>query len=156
MRPGATWTWADSVHLGGARCAADVQARPAPTPRSPPPGGGGRRGGKRLEEEGGGWERASPAHPQPRRGKKEADSQAGVTKTLLKTQNRRTKDYGTGMWTRSKTKPNKKRGDGVGRRESGGGGRGEGFFFLLPVSLKNQHKETHTQHATNVCSRVET
>lgn len=86
--PGATWTRADSLHLGGAR-RADVQSRPAPTPRL-----GVGVGGEGLEE-GGDGRRPGPAHHRPRRGKKEADSQAGVTKTLLKTQNGRTKDYGT-------------------------------------------------------------
>lgn len=134
--------------------------------RSPASSEQGRR--EEVKEAGGDGTRPGPAHPvRPLQEKKEAKSRAGVNETLLKTEHRANQGLQTGMWTRSKTKQKNKQRKKGGRRGVSEGWKGRGseseerggervfFFFLLPISLKNQHRRTHT-HTTNVCSRVET
>ena len=142
-----------------------LSARCAGSSRTPTPSS---EQGPREEakEAGGDGDRARPRPPrQAPAGEEGGEEPSWRNETLLKTEHRANQGLQTGMWTRSKTKQKNKQKKKGGRRGASEGWKGKGseseereggsFFFLLPISLKNPHKKTHT-HTTNVCSRVET
>lgn len=130
--------------------AARQRCRPLPGVGSPSSEQGRRAEGRRCGGRGASQASPSPSSPGGGRRRRRAELALGDFTENKKTG--RTKYYK--QECRLVAKQNRiKRGS----RRTGAGQRarkGESNF-LLPISLKNQHKKTHT-HTTNVCSRVQT